>query len=719
MPIPPTRYIDAGPGLPQANPQTAMASGIALSRFGETIAAIGERGLQIAADVRRHEEAGAVEANLAQIEKESADFQNSLLTRSDTAEWPKELGEKMGDWKSRIAGLGLSPEGRARAEERFADWRTRRTIQLEAGAASKGVEMARQQIVQSLDYYRATGNKAAHAAALRAGRESGILSPADVQKAQYEWNLESAKQGLLDDFKSDPDTALARLKSGAWRKETEGSTPELESWGINMAEGAAKEKTMTGIDQAYDLAASGELTSRDQVEKDPRTAWMRPALRRRVGDYLESIQSDEFKARQQTPEFQAEKVGEITSQIRDWTPETDDKEDPVYGRLVDAAKSLPAGSGAREEMDRLIKDKRAGKWQEIKTAKDIADFALDENYKAGKFGSIDTPGKMTVAEALKGGFLQDREKLALLGWNKAQVAEIVDGENPEKQTDAKRAAAVQRLWLKRGFEKEGIDPLVQKTGEAIYRGATEIDYVNPESVDAALESRITARRKLGAARLKVAEYVRINPKATVEEIDNQILELTEEDIRKAKKEGLVPARARRATPGADENTSDVPKGGNLKEMVKEIEAGGEPKKFFPKAYWDVRQWSIGYGTRSKEGEVIDEAEASKRLDTELAGHRARVIAQTKHLNLEPHQIDALTSFDYNTGDLEQLLAGGTRGVNEIAKAMPFYRNSDGKRSKGLENRRKAEQWLFLHGYPGSADDAVKTAVASMQNKPLP
>lgn len=41
--------------------------------------------------------------------------------------------------------------------------------------------------------------------------------------------------------------------------------------------------------------------------------------------------------------------------------------------------------------------------------------------------------------------------------------------------------------------------------------------------------------------------------------------------------------------------------------------------FNPKAYWDNKQWSIGYGTRAAgPDEVIDETEGQRRLTSELA-----------------------------------------------------------------------------------------------------
>lgn len=158
--------------------------------------------------------------------------------------------------------------------------------------------------------------------------------------------------------------------------------------------------------------------------------------------------------------------------------------------------------------------------------------------------------------------------------------------------------------------------------------------------------------------------------------------------------------------GASSKISTEPIGGNLKEMVKHFEAGGEENGFHEKAYWDYGQWSIGYGTRSKEGEVIDKAEAERRLDSELSLHKKRVLAANENLKLDlkPNEIDALTSFDYNTGSLEKLLNGGTRSKAEIASTMLLYRNAKGKRLPGLERRRIAEATLFRRGYKGERQE---------------
>lgn len=40
--------------------------------------------------------------------------------------------------------------------------------------------------------------------------------------------------------------------------------------------------------------------------------------------------------------------------------------------------------------------------------------------------------------------------------------------------------------------------------------------------------------------------------------------------------------------------------------------------FRPKAYWDNKQWTVGYGTRGYKGEVLTKAEAAARLDKHVA-----------------------------------------------------------------------------------------------------
>ncbi len=131
---------------------------------------------------------------------------------------------------------------------------------------------------------------------------------------------------------------------------------------------------------------------------------------------------------------------------------------------------------------------------------------------------------------------------------------------------------------------------------------------------------------------------------------------------------------------------------SLTDLVKGFEG------FYENAYDDYAQVSIGYGTRAKPGEkTITREEAERRLAAELATHRRRVVEHAKRHGYQftNNQLDALTSFDYNTGRLEQLTDQGRRTPEQIAAMMPAYRKAGGQVLPGLVKRRKAERDLFL------------------------
>jgi len=162
---------------------------------------------------------------------------------------------------------------------------------------------------------------------------------------------------------------------------------------------------------------------------------------------------------------------------------------------------------------------------------------------------------------------------------------------------------------------------------------------------------------------------------------------------------------------------------NLVGLVKEIEAGGEKDKFHPEAYWDYGQWSIGYGTKSHKGETITKEEASKRLDKELAGAAEHVNKYNKIYNWKPHELDALTSFAYNVGNINELTADGTRSRAVIAAKMLEYNKATEKGKKvkleGLVKRRKIEQDLFLNGYSGEEGEELAPEDAEYEAKDIP
>ena len=127
----------------------------------------------------------------------------------------------------------------------------------------------------------------------------------------------------------------------------------------------------------------------------------------------------------------------------------------------------------------------------------------------------------------------------------------------------------------------------------------------------------------------------------------------------------------------------------------------KPQKTY-KAYWDKKQYSIGFGTKAKsKDEVITHEEAVSRLNeaTKKAQKDVMEFREKFNYNWNPDQVKALTSFTFNLGrnNLLKLIEKGTRGTEEIADMILEYNMAGGKVEPGLTKRRKAEYELFSLG----------------------
>lgn len=112
-------------------------------------------------------------------------------------------------------------------------------------------------------------------------------------------------------------------------------------------------------------------------------------------------------------------------------------------------------------------------------------------------------------------------------------------------------------------------------------------------------------------------------------------------------------------------------------------------------------WTIGYGHTGKvEGKPIGSGmkitlqKADELLKSDLAVFESKVNKYKKY-NWTQNEFDALVSFAYNVGNIDQLTANGTRTKDVIAVKLLAYNKAAGKVLAGLTKRRKAEQELFM------------------------
>lgn len=147
------------------------------------------------------------------------------------------------------------------------------------------------------------------------------------------------------------------------------------------------------------------------------------------------------------------------------------------------------------------------------------------------------------------------------------------------------------------------------------------------------------------------------------------------------------------------------------------------------AYWDHKQYTIGYGTKCEKNEYpngITEKKAQELLTKTLPSYEGYVNTfLSKHkIKITQNQFDALVSFTYNFGNVwsssndftlrTYLIKGISKYSNkEITKSFTNWSNAGGVRSEGLFNRRKAEAKLFLSKdpVPGEETWVVKESVS--------
>lgn len=108
-------------------------------------------------------------------------------------------------------------------------------------------------------------------------------------------------------------------------------------------------------------------------------------------------------------------------------------------------------------------------------------------------------------------------------------------------------------------------------------------------------------------------------------------------------------------------------------------------------------WTIGYGHTGdvKPDQRITQAQAEAILIADLEKFEKKVNIYYSMYRWTQNEFDALVSFAFNLGSIDQLTAGGTRSREVIAEKMLLYNKAAGKVLAGLTRRRQEERTLFL------------------------
>lgn len=168
---------------------------------------------------------------------------------------------------------------------------------------------------------------------------------------------------------------------------------------------------------------------------------------------------------------------------------------------------------------------------------------------------------------------------------------------------------------------------------------------------------------------------------------------------------------------------------NMIDMIKDVEG------FYATPYWDVTQWSIGYGSacgydydNKPELELTEEEAEAMLIDNLEMSYAKKVNEYCAKIGKQPsqNQFDALVSFTYNLGTswmsgtnrLSTWLKNPTTEM-ELVNAMGVWCRVGGSISYATACRRIREAIVFLHGEYYLAFGNVESDLKRVSNGALP
>lgn len=100
-----------------------------------------------------------------------------------------------------------------------------------------------------------------------------------------------------------------------------------------------------------------------------------------------------------------------------------------------------------------------------------------------------------------------------------------------------------------------------------------------------------------------------------------------------------------------------------------------------------------YGADVKAGQTISQSQADAMFEKDIKKYEA-LVKKYPNAYTNQNQYDALCSFCYNIGSIDQLTANGTRTIAQISARIPAYCTQKGVTLAGLVTRRAKEKALY-------------------------
>lgn len=640
MPIIPNYNPVQGTLQPQApSLGAAMAAGNAVARIGGAASNVGEDLSAVAQ--RQQAEADQDARNTARLAAQQARQEHELYRAEnpDESTWQADAESRFSKVGESYKDAKISGKARQQLDEEVKGWGTTFNLGTQTDAKNQWRAKARTRGSQLVDAYAQAGKWDDAERQLAENESSGLFSKGeldpdreDLTWRKTKWQEDEAEKKEMNGIAEDP--------AGWWEKHKDKPPAGMDPTKYQRFRGYAKqrlaERTYEDADVIEDAMANGKIKTPEDIDRMGPD--LRPSVREQLKANLAKRQSAAFQDAKDDPKYQAAVIGRAGALLADWQPAAEDF-DKTYAKILGLVKSLPTGSASREALESQISNVRSGRLGEVRTHADAARKSLDDALKSGRFGKIPEPRKQTTREIVEDGFLKDVAKLQRLGFSASQAESIGEA--------AADPAAGQKKFIELWKDRDTGSVLADETelagANAIRLGHATVPW-NAAGADAETE---TARGRVdeayGAARTKLDEWLKRNPKADEKTVSEKVFEISGEELRKSTR--LIEPRA----------TSSV----NIK-----LSNYGYKSDTTPDSYS-----AAGIGHRNNKLIAGKSAAITKSLAARLGvSHGDEIEVETTKGTFRVFYHDTVPATDKRTGDLPE--------------TIDIYRPEDGSNSWG-------------------------------------
>jgi hypothetical protein len=325
-----------------------------------------------------------------------------------------------------------------------------------------------------------------------------------------EFQKKQANDAELRTIHADPGEWLSKNKPDAI---PENVSPAEYAQRRNLARQLVAQETAETSGNLMDAIVAGKITTPEQVEN--LAGNLRPTAKAQLLDFLQKQGDEAFRAKRATPEYQDATVGKALD-LLDRYQLDDDHFDEKFVEIDGLIRTLPESSPARAELRRKLDAARDGQLGEIKDHADLARNALKDAYKAGRFGNTEgVQASQSLRSILDDGILTDTAKLQRLGFDSKQAKAIAAGKK-----ESERLALFRTTF----DERKGTDqtsPFERAAFLALRDGLPPSHTV--EITDDS--EREKTWQNYGRSRNSLEQWLKVNPKATPEQITEKVKEL--------------------------------------------------------------------------------------------------------------------------------------------------------------------------------------------------